>query len=133
MMDDGQILLSIERQVMRTSSMATHEVSTSITTAYGWFYRALMSAVFAALTASVAEIGLEGVDSDFATMIRTCVIMITLRGFVHVTGNRSNPFELRAKAWRFLHVSGLATGPSWVCDVPASQAGDVSKVAPMDK
>jgi bacterial/archaeal transporter family protein len=92
-----------------------------------------MSAVFAALTAIVAKIGLEGVDSDLATLIRTCVIMITLRGFVHVTGNWSNPFELRAKTWRLLQVPGLATGPSWVCYVPALQAGDVSKVAPMDK
>jgi bacterial/archaeal transporter family protein len=92
-----------------------------------------MPAVFAALPAIVAKIGLEGVDSDFATLIRTCVSMITLRGFVRVPGTWSNPFELRAKAWRFLQVSGLATGASWVCYVPALQAGDVPKVAPMDK
>jgi transporter family protein len=60
-----------------------------------------LSAVFAALTAIVAKIGLEGVDSDFATLIRTCMIMIILTRFVHVMGNWSNPFELRAKTWRF--------------------------------
>jgi transporter family protein len=104
-----------------------------MTSAYGWFYWALLSAVFAALTAIFAKIGLEGVDSDFATLIRTCVIMITLTGFVYVTGKWSNPFGLPSKRWLCLGLSGLATGASWVCYFRALQLGDASKVAPVDK
>jgi bacterial/archaeal transporter family protein len=104
-----------------------------MTSEYGWFYWALLSAVFAALTAIFAKIGLEGVDSDFATLVRTFVIIITLTGLVYVAGKWSNPFALRAKTWLFLGLSGLATGASWVCYFRALQAGDASKVAPVDK
>ncbi len=100
---------------------------------HGWFYWALLSAVFAALTAIFAKIGLEGVDSDFATLIRTSVIGLTLTGFVYWAGKWSNPLALRPKTWMFLTLSGLATGASWVCYFRALQMGDASKVAPVDK
>jgi transporter family protein len=101
--------------------------------ASGWFYWALFSAIFAALTAIFAKIGLEGVDSDLATLIRTFVILIALSGFVFFTGKWSNPFELRTKTWSFLVLSGLATGASWVCYFRALKIGEASKVAPVDK
>jgi len=98
-----------------------------------WFFWALLSAVFAALTAIFAKIGLESVDSDLATLIRTAVIMAVLASFVYVTGKWSNPFELSSKTWLFLVLSGLATGASWVCYFRALKIGDASKVAPVDK
>jgi transporter family protein len=101
--------------------------------ASNWFFWALLSAVFAALTAIFAKIGLEGVDSDLATLIRTFVIMVVLIGFVHVTGKWSNPFELTSRTWLFLVLSGLATGASWVCYFRALKIGEASKVAPVDK
>jgi len=98
-----------------------------------WFAWALLSAVFAALTAIFAKIGLEGVDSDLATLIRTFVILIVLAGFVYFTDKYSNPFELHPKTLLFLVLSGLATGASWVCYFRALKVGDASKVAPVDK
>lgn len=104
-----------------------------MTTVTGWFAWALASAVFAALTAIFAKIGLEGVDSDLATLIRTVVILIVLAGFVVFTGKYSNPFKLHPRTWIFLVLSGLATGASWVCYFRALKVGDASKVAPVDK
>ena len=101
--------------------------------AHGWFYWALLSAVFAALTAIFAKIGLEGVNSDFATLIRTFVILLVLSGFVYFTGKWSDPFALGQKTWLFLSLSALATGASWVCYFRALQIGEASKVAPVDK
>ena len=98
-----------------------------------WFFWALLSAVFAALTAIFAKVGLEGVDSDLATLVRTFVIMAVLIVFVHVTRKWSNPFELSSRTWLFLVLSGLATGASWVCYFRALKVGDASKVAPVDK
>ena len=98
-----------------------------------WFYWALLSAIFAALTAIFAKIGLEGVDSDLATLIRTLVIIFVLAGFVYFTGKWSNPFDLSLKTWIFLVLSGLATGASWVCYFRALKVGEASKVAPVDK
>ncbi|MGC3963481.1 MAG: EamA family transporter [Rhodocyclaceae bacterium] len=98
-----------------------------------WFHWALMSAAFAALTAIFAKIGLAGVDSDLATLIRTAVIIIILSIFVYATGKWSNPLQLPAKTWTFLILSGLATGASWVCYFRALKMGDASKVAPVDK
>jgi bacterial/archaeal transporter family protein len=92
-----------------------------------------LSAVFAALTAIFAKIGLEGVDSDLATLVRTVVIMAVLAAFVYLTGKWSNPFELSSRTWLFLVLSGLATGASWVCYFRALKIGDASKVAPVDK
>jgi transporter family protein len=99
----------------------------------GWFHWALLSAVFAALTAIFAKVGLEGVDSDLATLIRTFVILIALAGFVYFTGKWSNPLDLRTKTWSFLVLSGIATGASWVCYFRALKIGEASKVAPVDK
>jgi bacterial/archaeal transporter family protein len=104
-----------------------------MTSVTGWFAWALGSAVFAALTAIFAKIGLEGVDSDLATLIRTVVILMVLTGFVYFTGKWSNPFDLHTKTWVFLVLSGLATGASWVCYFRALKVGDASKVAPVDK
>jgi bacterial/archaeal transporter family protein len=108
-------------------------IATTMTSGYDWFYWALLSAVFAALTAIFAKIGLEGIDSDLATLVRTFVIVITLAGFVYAAGKWSNPFALGSKTWLFLVLSGLATGASWVCYFRALKAGDASKVAPVDK
>jgi transporter family protein len=98
-----------------------------------WFYWALWSAAFAALTAIFAKLGLEGVDSDLATLVRTSVIIVVLAGFVYATGKWSNPLALSPTTWLFLVLSGLATGASWVCYFRALKAGDASKVAPIDK
>jgi transporter family protein len=106
---------------------------TAMTATSGWFHWALLSAVFAALTAIFAKIGIAGVDSDFATLIRTTVILFVLAAFVYVTGKWSNPLELSRKTWTFLTLSGLATGASWVCYFRALKIGEASKVAPVDK
>lgn len=98
-----------------------------------WFHWALLSAAFAALTAIFAKVGLEGVDSDLATLVRTVVIFFVLAAFVVATGKWSNPFALPSKTWLFLILSGLATGASWVCYFRALKIGDASKVAPVDK
>ena len=98
-----------------------------------WFYWAVLSAVFAALTAIFAKIGLEGVDSDFATLVRTFVIIIVLASFVCLAGKWNNPFTLNHKTLLFLALSGLATGVSWVCYFRALKIGEASKVAPVDK
>ena len=98
-----------------------------------WFQWALLSAVFAALTAILAKVGLAGIDSDFATLVRTVVILVALAAFVGFTGKWSNPFALEPKPLLFLTLSGLATGASWVCYFRALKAGDAAKVAPVDK
>ena len=98
-----------------------------------WLPWALGSAVFAAMTAIFAKIGLEGVDSDLATLVRTSVIIVVLAAFVVATGKWSNPFALSGRTWSFLVLSGLATGASWVCYFRALKIGEASKVAPVDK
>jgi transporter family protein len=106
---------------------------TSSAATSGWFVWALMSAVFAALTAIFAKIGIAGVNSDMATLIRTVVILGVLSAFVYATGKWTDPFELSGKTWVFLVLSGLATGASWTCYFRALKVGDASKVAPVDK
>jgi transporter family protein len=101
--------------------------------AHGWFYWAILSAIFAAMTAIFAKIGLEGINSDYATLVRTFVILLVLSGFVFYTGKWSDPFALNSKSWLFLTLSGLATGASWVCYFRALQSGEASRVAPVDK
>lgn len=98
-----------------------------------WLYWALMSAVFAALTAIFAKIGIQNVDSDLATLIRTAIIIVVLAAFVAYAGKWSNPFTLPARTWLFLLLSGLATGASWVCYFRALKIGQASQVAPVDK
>lgn len=104
-----------------------------LVTSTSWFYWALLSAVFAALTAIFAKLGIQGVDSDLATLIRTAIIIVVLSAFVAYTGKWSNPLELPPKTWLFLGLSGLATGVSWVCYFRALKIGDASRVAPVDK
>lgn len=101
--------------------------------ATGWFTWALLSACFAALTAIFAKVGLEGIDSDYATLVRTVVILFVLAGFVAYAGKWSNPLALAPRTVLFLVLSGLATGASWVCYFRALKIGDASKVAPIDK
>jgi len=98
-----------------------------------WFGWAILSAVFAALTAVFAKVGLQAVDSDLATLIRTAVIISVLACFVWLTGKWRNPLELSSRTWLFLTLSGLATGASWVCYFRALKLGEASKVAPVDK
>jgi transporter family protein len=104
-----------------------------MTTSGTWVSWALLSALFAALTAIFAKVGIQGVNPDLATLIRTAVIVVVLLGFVPLTGQWANPFELSGRTWMFLVLSGLATGASWICYFRALQLGDVSKVAPIDK
>lgn len=98
-----------------------------------WFYWALLSAVFAAMTAIFAKVGVQGVDSDLATLIRTGIIIVVLSAFIAYTGKWANPLELSLKTWLFLGLSGFATGASWVCYFRALKIGDASQVAPVDK
>lgn len=99
----------------------------------GWFVWALASAVFAAATAILAKIGVAGVPSDVATLIRTLVILPTLALFLTLTGQWVAPSTIPARSWLFLALSGLATGASWLCYFRALQAGPASRVAPVDK
>ncbi len=104
-----------------------------MTLSNGWFFWALLSAVFAALTAIFAKVGIRGVDSDLATLVRTGIILVVLSAFVWLTGKWTNPFVLPSKTWLFLGLSGLATGASWVCYFRALQIGNATQVAPIDK
>ncbi|MEJ5083029.1 MULTISPECIES: EamA family transporter [unclassified Ochrobactrum] len=98
-----------------------------------WQFWALMSAIFAALTAVFAKVGIQGINSDFATLVRTLVIIGALCLFLTVTGQWQKPGEISGKSWVFLVLSGLATGASWLAYFRALQIGDASRVAPVDK
>ena len=98
-----------------------------------WFIFALASALFAALTAILAKIGIEGVDSNLATAVRTVVVVVMAWGMVFLTHAQSGIKNISQKSWIFLILSGLATGASWLCYYKAVQLGDVSKVVPIDK
>lgn len=103
------------------------------TSSHGWFYWAALSAAFAALTAIFAKVGLTGIDSDLATLVRTVLIVFVLGAFVLLTGKWNSPAGWSGRTWLFLTLSALATGASWVCYFRALQLGDASKVAPVDK
>jgi transporter family protein len=98
-----------------------------------WFFFALLSAVFAALTSILAKIGIDGVNSNLATAIRTVVVVIMAWGMVFLTHAQSGLGEISKKSWLFLILSGFATGASWLCYYRALQLGDASKVVPIDK
>lgn len=98
-----------------------------------WQFWAFLSAIFAALTAIFAKIGISGINSDFATLIRTIVIIAALCLFLSITGQWQRPGAIPAKSWVFLVLSGLATGASWLAYFRALQLGDASHVAPIDK
>lgn len=102
-------------------------------TTSGWFFWAALSAAFAALTAIFAKIGIQGVDSDLATLVRTVIIVFVLAAFVAFAGKWSNPLALSGRTWLFLGLSALATGASWVCYFRALKLGNASQVAPVDK
>ena len=98
-----------------------------------WLIMAIGSAVFAALTSILAKIGLQGVNSNLATAIRTFVVLIMSWGMVFLTNAQSGITEISRRSWVFLVLSGLATGASWLCYYKALQIGEASKVVPIDK
>lgn len=98
-----------------------------------WAVFALLSAVFAALTSILAKVGIEGVNSNLATALRTIVVLAMAWGMVFITKSQGGITEINKKSWLFLILSGLATGASWLCYYRALQMGSASKVAPIDK
>ena len=98
-----------------------------------WFILALLSAIFAALTSILAKVGIDGVNSNLATAIRTMVVVVMAWGMVFLTNAQTGLSEIGKKSWLFLILSGLATGASWLCYYKALQMGDASKVVPIDK
>ena len=98
-----------------------------------WFVLALLAAVFAALTSILAKIGIDGVNSNLATAIRTVVVVAMAWLMVFITGAQGGISEISRKSWIFLILSGLATGASWLCYYKALQVGEASKVVPVDK
>ena len=98
-----------------------------------WFILALLSAVFAALTSILAKVGIDGVNSNLATAIRTVVVVVMAWGMVFITNAQGGILEISKKSWIFLILSGLATGASWLCYYRALQIGEASKVVPVDK
>ena len=98
-----------------------------------WLLFAILSSVFAALTSILAKVGIEGVNSNLATAIRTAVVLIMAWGMVFLTNAQRGLSEISTKSWIFLILSGLATGASWLCYYKALQIGEASKVVPIDK
>ena len=98
-----------------------------------WFLFAILSALFAALTSILAKIGIEGVNSNLATAIRTVLVLAMSWGMVFLTNTQNGITEISKKSWVFLILSGLATGASWLCYYRALQMGEASKVVPVDK
>lgn len=98
-----------------------------------WFVFALLSAVFAALTSILAKVGIDGVNSNLATAIRTGVVLVMAWGMVFLTNAQGGISDISRKSWLFLILSGLATGASWLCYYRALQVGEASKVVPIDK
>jgi len=98
-----------------------------------WFIFALLSSVFAALTSILAKVGIDGVNSNLATAIRTSIVLFMSWGIVFLTNAFSGILEISKKSWIFLILSGVATGASWLCYYKALQMGNVSKVVPIDK
>ena len=98
-----------------------------------WFVFALLSAIFAALTSILAKVGIDGVNSNLATAIRTVVVVVMAWGMVFLTNAQKGLSEIDSKSWIFLILSGLATGASWLCYYKALQMGEASKVVPIDK
>ena len=98
-----------------------------------WFVFAILSSIFAALTSILAKIGIEGVNSNLATAVRTIVVLLIAWFMVFITGNQNGIVDISKKSWIFLILSGLATGASWLCYYKALQLGEASKVVPIDK
>ncbi|WP_027040267.1 EamA family transporter [Mesorhizobium ciceri] len=102
-------------------------------TVSSWQFWALLSAAFAALTAIFAKVGIENINSDFATFIRTVIIVIVLGAILLASGQFQSPATISGKTWAFLGLSGLATGASWLCYFRALKIGNAAQVAPIDK
>ena len=102
-------------------------------TVSSWQFWALLSAAFAALTAIFAKVGIENINSDFATFIRTFIILIVLGAILLASGQFQSPATISGKTWAFLGLSGLATGASWLCYFRALKIGNAAQVAPIDK
>ena len=98
-----------------------------------WAIFAILSAIFAALTSILAKVGIEGVNSNLATAVRTIVVVLMAWFMVFITGNQNEIIDISKKSWIFLILSGLATGASWLCYYKALQLGEASKVIPIDK
>lgn len=98
-----------------------------------WAIFAILSAIFAALTSILAKVGIEGINSNLATAVRTIVVVLMAWFMVFATGNQNGIVDISKKNWIFLILSGLATGASWLCYYKALQLGEVSKVVPIDK
>ena len=98
-----------------------------------WQFWAVLSAIFAALTAIFAKVGVENVNADFATFVRTIVILLVLAAILSATGEWQNPAAISGRTYLFLALSGLATGASWICYFRALKLGDAARVAPIDK
>ncbi|CDA08535.1 EamA family transporter [Fusobacterium sp. CAG:649] len=98
-----------------------------------WAIFAILSAIFAALTSILAKVGIEGINSNLATAVRTIVVVFMAWFMVFATGNQNGIVDISKKSWIFLILSGLATGASWLCYYKALQLGEVSKVVPIDK
>ena len=98
-----------------------------------WFIFAILSAIFAALTSILAKIGIEGVNSNLATAVRTIVVVLMAWFMVFITGNQNGIVDISKKSWIFLILSGLATGATWLCYYKALPLGEASKVVPIDK
>ena len=98
-----------------------------------WAFFAFLSAVFAALTSILAKVGIEGVNSNLATAVRTAVVLAMAWGMVFITNTQDGIMDISKKSWIFLILSGLATGASWLCYYKALQIGEASKVVPIDK
>ena len=98
-----------------------------------WQFWAILSATFAALTAIFAKVGVEAVNSDFATFVRTIVILLVLAAILTAAGEWQNPADVSGRTYLFLVLSGLATGASWICYFRALKLGDAARVAPIDK
>jgi len=98
-----------------------------------WQFWAILSAIFAALTAIFAKVGVAGINADLATLIRTLIILSLVAGIVAATGQWQSPSSISSRSWIFLVLSGLATGASWLCYFRALKLGEAAKVAPIDK
>ena len=98
-----------------------------------WAIFAILSAIFAALTSILAKVGIEGINSNLATAVRTIVVVLMAWFMVFITGNQNGIVDISKKSWIFLILSGLATGASWLCYYKALQLGEASKVVPIDK
>ena len=130
-LDGGTVIIDKgkKRNIIKESSGKSRESGRFMM----WMLFAVLSSIFAALTSILAKVGIEGVNSNLATAVRTVVVLIMAWGMVFLTGGQSGLSSIGKKSWIFLILSGLATGASWLCYYKALQMGDASKVVPIDK